>query len=138
PNFKLADSVKEYAGELVTKKMSQELSFASIYSHFVQLQQIASNFPKKLNNILDRLNNDEFELRLHIDRSSDILKTIQKVANRITMGMITAALIIGSAIIMNIHTSFQLFGYPGLAIIGFLVASGFGAFLIGRMLFHDE
>ncbi|MEW6734335.1 MAG: AarF/UbiB family protein [Acidobacteriota bacterium] len=138
PNFKLADVVRNYALEMVTEKFRQELSFANFYSQAVQVQHLVTDLPKKIDKMIDQLNDEEFELRVHIDRSKDILKAIQKVANRITMGMITAAIIIGSAIIMHIHTNFQLFGYPGIAIIGFLLASGFGAYLIISMILNDQ
>ena len=53
-----------------------------------------------------------------------LIESFQKVANRITTGLVLAALIIGAALLMRVPTSFQLFGYPGLAIICFLAAAG--------------
>jgi ubiquinone biosynthesis protein len=138
PNFNLSQAVRDYAVEIATKRFKQELSFANFYSQAVQVQHLVTDLPKKIDKLIDQLNDEEFELRLHIDRSTDILKAIQKVANRITMGMITAAIIIGSAIIMHIKTNYQLFGYPSIAIIGFLVASGFGVYLIASMILKDE
>ena len=35
---------------------------------------------------------------------------LQKIANRITLGLILAALIVGAAMLMRIQTSFRLFG----------------------------
>jgi hypothetical protein len=35
-----------------------------------------------------------------------------KIANRITSGVILAALIVGAALMMGIQTSWTLFGYP--------------------------
>jgi ubiquinone biosynthesis protein len=46
----------------------------------------------------------------------------QKVANRITLGLLLAALIIGAAMLMRVDTSFRILGYPGLSIIFFLLA----------------
>ena len=43
----------------------------------------------------------------------------QKVANRITVGLIIAALIVGAAMLMRVETSFRIWGYPGLAILLF-------------------
>jgi hypothetical protein len=62
----------------------------------------------------------------------------QKVANRITVGLILAALIVGAAMLMRVETSFRIWGYPGLAIIFFLVAAGGGITLLINILFYDK
>ena len=46
------------------------------------------------------------------------MKGFQKIANRITAAeIILAALILGAALLMKVQTTFQIFGYPGLAIL---------------------
>jgi hypothetical protein len=62
----------------------------------------------------------------------------QKVANRITVGLILASLIVGAAMLMRVDTSFRIWGYPGLAIIFFLVAAGGGIALLINILFYDK
>ena len=62
----------------------------------------------------------------------------QKVANRITVGLIIAALIVGAAMLMNVETSFRLWGYPGLAIVLFLAAAAGGVALLINILFYDK
>jgi hypothetical protein len=52
-----------------------------------------------------------------------LISGFHKIANRITMGILMAALIIGAAMLIRVPTSFQLFGYPGLAIIFFIIAA---------------
>jgi len=67
-----------------------------------------------------------------------LVDSAQKVANRITMGLILAALIVGAALLMRVQTSFELFGYPGLAIICFLIAAAGGVWLVVNILWHDH
>jgi hypothetical protein len=62
----------------------------------------------------------------------------QKVANRITLGLLLAALIIGAAMLMRVDTAFRILGYPGLAIIFFLLAAGGGLALMLTILLKDE
>jgi len=51
---------------------------------------------------------------------------------------VLAALIIGAALLMDIQTSFTLFGYPGLAIIFFLLAATGGLVLVFNIFLHDR
>jgi len=62
----------------------------------------------------------------------------QKIANRITAGIILAALIVGASMLMRIQTSSEVFGYPALAIICFLAAAGGGVWLLISIFRQDQ
>jgi ABC-type polysaccharide/polyol phosphate export permease len=66
-----------------------------------------------------------------------LMEGMQKVANRISLGLILAALIVGAALMMDVPTSFQIFGYPGLAILLFLAAAAGGVALAVSILASD-
>ena len=70
--------------------------------------------------------------------SQVIIEGLQKIANRITLGLVLAALIVGAALLMRVETSFRIFGYPGFAILCFLGVGGAGLFLIIHILLHDR
>jgi Na+/proline symporter len=59
------------------------------------------------------------------------------VANRITLGLVLAALIVGAALLMGVETDFRLLGYPGLAILLFLGAAACGLVLVFSILLND-
>jgi len=65
------------------------------------------------------------------------MEGMQKVANRIALGLVLAALIVGAALLMDVPTSFQLFGYPGVAIMLFLAAAAGGMALAITILAND-
>jgi Na+/proline symporter len=65
------------------------------------------------------------------------MEGMQKVANRITVGLVLAALIVGAALLMGVPTDFILFGYPGLAILLFLAAAAGGVVLVFSILMND-
>jgi Co/Zn/Cd efflux system component len=67
-----------------------------------------------------------------------VLDGLQKIANRITLGLILAALIIGAALMMRVETAFKILGYPGLPAIFFLLAAVAGLILAGSILLTDE
>jgi hypothetical protein len=45
---------------------------------------------------------------------------------------------VGAAMLMRVETSFRIFGYPGLAMILFLLAAAAGCVLAFSILFYDE
>jgi hypothetical protein len=67
-----------------------------------------------------------------------VIHGLQKVANRITLGLLLASLIVGAAMLMRVETSFRLFGYPGFAMLFFLVAAGGALWLAFSILTSDR
>jgi hypothetical protein len=51
---------------------------------------------------------------------------------------VIAALIVGAALLTQVPTSFRIFGYPGLAMIFFLVAVAGGMALAGSIVMSDR
>ncbi len=49
-----------------------------------------------------------------------------------------AALIVSAALIMQVPTTFRLLGYPGLAMILFVLAATGGALLAVQIVTHDR
>jgi hypothetical protein len=80
-------------------------------------------------------------LGLRLDTGLDaprIMLGFQRVANRITMGLVLAALIMGAAMLMRVETAFRMLGYPGFAILLFLLAAGAGIALVFSIVRHDR
>jgi hypothetical protein len=91
-----------------------------------------------VNKILDAVGASELEVKVRVPESDDVLEGFQKIANRITTGLILAALIIGAALLMQVQTSFTLFGYPGLAMLCFIAAAGGGFWLVLSIAMKDH
>ena len=52
--------------------------------------------------------------------------------------ILIAAMIIGAAMLMSVPSPFIIFGYPGLAILFFMLAALAGIYLSYTILFKDE
>jgi heme A synthase len=58
------------------------------------------------------------------------MRGVQKLANRLTAGMVVAALVIGAALIMRVDVHPRLFGYPAVAIVLFGIAAAAAGWLL--------
>jgi hypothetical protein len=117
--------------------VTRDFSFGSFFSSVVELKNFVQHLPGRVNRILDRLADNEFKVKVDAIDESTLMDGMQKVANRVATGLILAALIVGAALMMRVETSFMLFGYPGLAIILFLIAAAGGVALVGTILVND-
>jgi ubiquinone biosynthesis protein len=71
---------------------------------------------------------DGRELRSRIGER-ELISGLRRIANRIALGVVLAALIVGSTLLTQVPTPFRIIGYPGLVMIFFLVAVAGGAAL---------
>ena len=99
---------------------------------------LLQRLPARLNKIIDAIANNELKVSVDAIDEKTLIVGFQKVANRITVGLIIAALIVGAAMLMRVETSFRIWGYPGLAILLFLAAAGGGVILLINILFYDK
>ena len=67
-----------------------------------------------------------------------LISFMQKIANRITLCLIVASLIVGAALLARVPTEFELLGYPGLAILCFLAAAAVGTGVAASILLTDR
>jgi ubiquinone biosynthesis protein len=108
------------------ERMRRSVTPSAAFSSLLEAKNFAERLPGRINRILDSLANQELKVRVELIDEGSVLEGLQKVANRITLGLILAAMIIGAAMLMRVETSFRILGYPGLAMLFFLLAA-FGA-----------
>ena len=93
--------------------------------------------PAHLARILDALSANDLRLKIEVIDHGSIIDGFQKVANRIALGLVLAALIVGAAMLMRVPTPFTILGYPGLAMLLFLAAAGGGFWMAWTILAGD-
>ncbi len=138
PKFNPNDAIRRHALEMMRSRMMHSLSLTNLFNNIIEVKDVLETMPRRLNKILERVANNELEI--HVDAIDEVklMEGLQKVANRITVGLILASLIVGAAMLMSVPTSWTIFGYPGLAIIFFLAAATGGIILLINILFYDE
>jgi predicted unusual protein kinase regulating ubiquinone biosynthesis (AarF/ABC1/UbiB family) len=138
PEYDLQKSIEENVEKMMQKKMLQDLKPENFLSQLIETKKLAEKLPERLNTITERLANNEFEIKIDAIDEKRLTDGFQKVANRISIGLVIAALIIGAALLMRVPTTFVILGYPGLAMIFFSAAALFGIWLVLKMILNDE
>lgn len=138
PNFDPNVIIRERANEILQRNILRSIAPNNLLSGVVDLKEFVEKLPTRVNRILDSAGNNELRFKVDAIDEKVVLEGLQKVANRITLGLVVAALIVGAALLMRVETSFRIFGYPGLAMILFLLAAAAGFILAFSILFYDE
>ena len=77
------------------------------------LLQMAESLPQDFFRLTRMLQKGKFGITLDLKQSDRISHQIDSAANHLTMGIVTAALIIGSSIVMSIDTGPKFIGFVG-------------------------
>lgn len=131
-------AIREHVSEILNRRLKRDVTPGNILASFLELKDFISGLPRRLNKVLDAVGTSELEIKVRSPDINLLLEGFHNIANRITTGLILAALIIGAALLMQVRTEFQLFGYPGFAMICFLAAAGIGFWLVISIVLGDR
>lgn len=138
PNFEPNEALREQSSDLLNRRLYRQFSSQSISRAMLEGLDFLQQLPSNLGEFFNLLTLNDYKLKIHFLESETITKNFEKIANRITIGLILASLVISAALLMRIETPFRIFGYPGFAMIMFLLAA-FGAIcLIFTILLGDR
>ena len=130
--------IKAHATGLMRRHLLRSISPGNLFNTALEMNEFVQKLPHRMNAVLERVADREMEIKIRAFDEERLMSNMQKIANRITLGLIVAALIVGAAILTRVETSFVLFGYPGLAIILFLAAAAVGFALVLDILITDS
>lgn len=138
PGFDLQKAVSSHVEKMMMEKAREELKLSNFFTKALETKRLAEDLPGRINRITEKLANNQFEIKVNAIDEKRLTDGFQKVANRITLGLVIAAMIIGAALLMNVPSAFTVFGYPVLPIVLFLFAAIVGFALVVNIFFKDE
>jgi ubiquinone biosynthesis protein len=140
PAFNPNDSIRRNVGKIMTHRLVKNVSPGKLFGSMLDMKDFIGGLPERVNKLLDAAANSDLEINVKTPDAHHLLNGFEKIANRITTGVILASLIIGDSLLMQVNTSntsFQIFGYPGLAMLCFITAVGGSAWLVLSILVKD-
>lgn len=138
PQFDPNDAIRRNATELMAKRINRDATSGSAVKALLDMKDFIAGLPERTNRILDAIGDGAVEVNVRATDANLFMEGLQKIANRITSGIVLAALIIGASLLMRVETDFRIFGYPGLAMIFFVFAAANGIWLLFSIYAQDQ
>jgi len=137
PEFDVNASLRRNASSVMRRRMLKSATPANVFSAAMDVREFAERLPGRVNRILDALAANDLRFKVEVIDQGSIIDGLQKVANRIALGLVLAALIVGAAMLMRVPTSLTIFGYPWIAMLLFLAAAAGGFWMAWTILAGD-
>jgi ubiquinone biosynthesis protein len=138
PDFDVNEAIRRNAGSIMRRRMLRQASPAQALATVLEMNEFVQELPGRLNRMLDRIADNQLRIKVDAVDEAEVIAGMQKIANRITTGLVLAALIVGAAMLMHVETAFTILGYPGFAILLFVGAVLGGLLLVIDIVRHDR
>ena len=138
PAYDPQQVIRDYAEQLVAQKLQQKFNPRNFYPALLDLNQLILDLPHRSREILDLVAAGRLTFSHKLVQAEEFLGGMHKIANRITVGVVIAALLMSSSFMMRYPTRLTILGYPAFAMVGYLLAAGAAFYLIFSTFHRDR
>lgn len=123
PNFKFVETAKPFIEKVVAKRASPIYVWKSFVHNLNRYRKFAEEFPEKADRALDKIQRGSIKVDIEDTDIRKLLMEIGRGSNRVAYGMLTAALLITSALLIQVQKGPTILGIPFLSLFSFVFAS---------------
>lgn len=136
PTFRPIEAVRAHAVELVRSGLRPSLG--GTVTAMLDTKELVEHLPARINRILEKVADDRLEIRVDAFDETEFLASLHRMANRVATGVVIAALVVGAALLSQVHSTWKVGGYPIVAFVFFLMAAIAGFALVGSIVISDR
>jgi ubiquinone biosynthesis protein len=122
PEFEMVEHIRPFVRRVITDRYTPEALIKRGRHGIHDLISIATGLPRDVARLIKEARRGKFTIDLDLKRLDRFSHQIDLSVNRLTFGILTASLVIGSSIVMTVEGGPTLFGLPLFGLLGFLVA----------------
>jgi ubiquinone biosynthesis protein len=120
PDFAPAEAIRGNVRQLLRSGLTT--SPGDLVAAALDAKEFTAQLPRRANQILDALAEGQLQLRVDAMDEERLHLVLQRLANRLTLGLVIAATIIGAAMLTQVQTDQRIGGYPAIAMVFFVLA----------------
>jgi predicted unusual protein kinase regulating ubiquinone biosynthesis (AarF/ABC1/UbiB family) len=136
PEFAPAEAIRDNVGEILLGSL--KTSPGNLVAAALDAKEFTSQLPRRANRILESLADGTMRVTVDAIDEERLHTVLQRVANRLTLGLVIAATIIGAAMLIQVPTEHRFLGYPVIAMVLFAVAVLGGGALAAWIVVTDR
>ncbi len=138
PDFVPNDTIVDHTGALLRHQVEAGASRVRAARAALDTARLVENLPRRADRILTDLVDGKLRINVDAIDQDDLLRSLEKIATRLTAGIVLAAMLVGAALAMRVETDVRLLGAPAVAVVFFVLSSLGGLTLLGHVLITDR
>jgi ubiquinone biosynthesis protein len=130
PDFDIVNQVGPLLARATLERHKPEILLRHAQRNVGSLMSVLGALPRDLRRVMRLLRAGAVKVSVDMHELARFGTLMDRAASRLTVGMVTASLIIGSSIVMTVSGGPTLFGLPALGVLGFSAAGVGGLWLL--------
>lgn len=122
PDFQMVPHLTPFVKQVIIGRYHPASMLKRGKDGVLEALSILSGVPKDIGKLIKQARRGNLRIDLDLKRLDQFGIRITRSTNRLTMGIVTGALMIGSAIVMTVKGGPMIFGLPLFGVLGFLLA----------------
>jgi ubiquinone biosynthesis protein len=122
PGFHLISRLEPFVERVIRERYTPGAIWQRGWQDFNQVYGLMTGLPRDIVRLIREVRRGKFRIDLDLKRLDHFGQQIDHSANRLTMAIMTASLVIGSSIVMTVEGGPTQFGLPLFGLLGFLLA----------------
>ena len=130
PAFNPSETMRDYASQIANERARRDLSPRRLFQIATATSDLVNALPRRLDTITERMSRNDFAFRIDTPQLPMLLKGMEKIANRIFVGLVLAGLLIASSSLLSY--------WKGLGLVTLVIAAGLGLWMVLTVLINDR
>jgi ubiquinone biosynthesis protein len=130
PDFDMVSAARPFLERIVRERRSPRALAKLGATSLREAIALVAGLPRDLRRLLKALDRGAMTVHVDVSHLDRVFERMDRSVSRLTMGIVTAALIIGSSIVMTVRTESTWFGLPLFGLLGFVGAIVCGIWLL--------
>lgn len=130
PSLDVIETATPDIKALAQERYKPQILGKMFFSKMAPLISAHGNLPGRIAQIIEKVDGGKLSIRFEHENLGRLTNSLENSSNRLTLGIIIGALIIGSSMIITTGIGPLLLGFPALGVIGYLISGCLGLWLI--------
>lgn len=130
PTFNPSETMRDYTTAIANERARRDLSPRRLFQMAAASSDLLNALPRRLDTITERMSRNDFAFRIDTPQLPMLLKGMEKIANRIFVGLVLAGLLIASSSLLQY--------WRRLGLICIAIAAGLGLWMVLTVFINDR
>jgi ubiquinone biosynthesis protein len=134
PQLDVVGEMEPHVRRLAALRFKPDALWRHLRKLIFEIAASPTKLPRQIGEIVRKLERGDLRLRFEHHNLADLLTILDKTFSRLTMGIIAAAMIIGSSLIITTGIPPLIMGYPVLGLVGYFISALLGLWIVFDIL----
>jgi len=134
PDLDIVAEAKAQISSLAVRRFKPKSLLRRLRFTLFEFFSLQQSLPRRMETLLGQAEEGKLTVGFRHENLGGLINTLDSIINRLTFGIIIAAMIIGSSMIITTGIGPFLFGFPALGVVGYLISGLLGLWLIFNIL----